>query len=72
MTNLTKEFTKGEFYTIYTYASDAAIFGEILSVSEHGVYVRGYSKVPSRWVSFRSIASAHRANVSRLMNVKGK
>ena len=71
MTNTT-QFVKGDYYTLYTYASDAAIFGEILSVSEHGVYVRGYSKVPSRWVSFRSIASAHRANVSRLMNVKGK
>jgi hypothetical protein len=71
MTNTT-EFAKGDYYTLYTHASDAAIFGEILAVSEHGVYVRGYSKVPSRWVSFRSIASAHRANVHHLMNVRGK
>ena len=70
MTNTT-EFVKGDYYTLHTYGSSVGIFGEILAVSEHGVRVRGYSNVPSRWVSFRSIESAHRANVHRLMNVRG-
>jgi hypothetical protein len=76
MTNLTTEFTKGEFYTIYTYASDAPIFGKVIAVSAHGVKVQGYrmntTDVPDRWVSFRSIASSNKARTFYTMNVKGK
>lgn len=71
MTNTT-EILKGEYYTIFTHSSDVAIFGRVLAVSAHGVKVQGYGSTPSRWVTFRSISSAHRANISRLMNVHGK
>lgn len=70
MTN--SEFVVGGYYTIYTVTGRDAIFGEVLAVTETAVKVRGYSKVPSRWVSISSISSAHQANVSRLMNVYGK
>lgn len=71
MTNTT-EFIKGEYYTIHTHSSSDAIFGEVLAVSKYGVRVRGYSNVPSRWVSFSSISSARKVNISRLMNVWDK